>query len=117
MDNAQRNNGLSNKAMNYRTFDPNKERTAEHMSEIYEIQLNQMNMVSESLCNGNGNDNHVAIMVDSGASKSLISTNCIERSPYLRKLKKMPVANIKFQTNSDGHCIDAVYVITFNFTI
>ncbi len=67
MDNDQRNNGLSNKAMNFATFDPNKGRTVEHMSEIYEIQLNQMNMVSGSLCNGNGNNNHVAIMVDSGA--------------------------------------------------
>ncbi len=67
MDNGQRTNGLSDKAMNCGTFDPNKERTAENMSEIYKIQLNQMNMVSGSLCNGNGNNNHVAIMVDSGA--------------------------------------------------
>ncbi len=29
----------------------------------------------------------------------------------------MPVTNIKFQTASDGHCIDAVYAITFNVTL
>ncbi len=59
-------------------------------------------MVSGSLCNGNVNNNHVALMIDSGASKSLISTNCVERCPYLRKLKKRSSANIKFQTASDA---------------
>ncbi len=40
MDNDQRNNGLSNKAMNFATFDPDKEITVEHISEIYKILLN-----------------------------------------------------------------------------
>jgi hypothetical protein len=96
-------------------FDSTADISCKHIeseNEVYEINLNTNNFVSGKLLNGK----KLSILVDSGASKSVISRGTINASDYLQNCKQEKSTNHYFKVGN-GEFLVSNTAITFNIKI
>ena len=72
------------------------------------IQLSSRNMISGQL----PTKQKLLCVIDSGASKSLLSETTLKRSEYLSSLEKIPCVKIPFQC-ANGQCVVPKYAVKF----
>ena len=103
-------------------YDPNKDSsciyvrstrdTSNRLDDKVDIKLTKRNMILGSL----PNKQNVLILVDSGATKTLISEQTIQQSAFLSRQKRIPINPLRFMVGN-GDCLVSQSAIEFPINI